>query len=261
MGARRARGRERNAMIELKSSEFVRAVPLFAGIDHSIPIVFSVLEGTASGRVFVDRADRPRSAFVAVAGAFSYVGGDETDQTFGRELVALLFDDLVLSQKEQELVLFASTDGWRAKLDQLLTPKGAIRIHRKTFAFDAARAPGWRLWRDRVPAGCQMESTALGIGDPRFGVRLLKDDEVASECTAVFVGRGEAEIDIHTDENHRKLGLGTLTASAFLEECLSRGLRPNWTCWPEREASIALAKKLGFVETADVPAHLWCPDL
>ena len=207
-------------MIELKPSEFAVVVPLFSDIEHSVPIVFSVLEGTAAGRVFVDRADRPRSAFLAVSGAFSYVAGDETDDAFGRDLVALLFDDLLPSQEEQELVLFAFTDGWRAKLDQLLTPKGAIRIHRKTFAFDAARAPAWRLWRDRVPAGYRMEPTALAVGDPRFGVRLLKDDEVVSECTAVFVGRGEAEIDIHTDENHRKLGLGTLTASAFLEECL-----------------------------------------
>lgn len=244
-------------MIELKPSEVARVAPLFAHIEHSVPIVFSVLEGSAAGRVFVDRAEHPQSAFVAVAGAFSYVAGDAGEDAFGRELVALLFDRLLPSQEEQELVLFAFSDAWHAKLDQLLAPKGAIRIHRKTFAWDVHRAPAWRLWRDRMPAGCWMESTALATGDPRFGVRLMKDGEVVGECTSVFVGRGEAEIDIHTEESHRKLGLGTLMASAFLEECLSRNLRPNWTCWPEREGSIALAKKLGFVETADVPAHLW----
>jgi RimJ/RimL family protein N-acetyltransferase len=248
-------------MIELKPSEFAVVVPLFSDIEHSVPIVFSVLEGTAAGRVFADRADQPRSAFLAVSGAFSYVVGHETGDAFGRKLVALLFDNLLPSQEEQEFVLFAFTDGWRKKLDQLLAPKGAIRIYRKAFTWDADRAPGWRLWGDRVPAGYRMEPTALAGGDPRFGVRLLKADEVVGECTSVFVGRGEAEIDIHTDENHRNLGLGTLTASAFLEECLARGLRPSWTCWPEREASIALAKKLGFVETADVLAHLWAPDL
>jgi GNAT superfamily N-acetyltransferase len=248
-------------MIELKRSEFALAALLFAGVDHSVPIVFSVLEGPAAGRVFVDDPGRPRSAFVAVGGAFFYVAGDETDDAFGRELVTCIFDNLLPHQEEQELVVFAFTDAWRAKLDTLLAPKGAIRIHRKTFSFDAAHAPDFRSWRSRVPAGCRMESIGLVEGDPRFGVRLLKDDEVVGECTAVFVGRGEAEIDIHTDENHRNLGFGTLTASAFLEECFSRGLRPSWTCWPEREASIALAKKLGFVEGVDVPAHLWAPDL
>jgi RimJ/RimL family protein N-acetyltransferase len=106
-----------------------------------------------------------------------------------------------------------------------------------------------------------MESIGLVEGDPRFGVRLMKDDVVLSECTAVFVGRGAAEIDIHTDENHRNLGLGAITASAFLDACHARGLRPNWSCWPEREVSIALAKNLGFVEQDDVPAHLWAADL
>jgi GNAT superfamily N-acetyltransferase len=254
-------------MIELKSSEFAVAMPLFSDIEHSVPIVFSVLEGTAAGSVFVDdvdcvdRADCPRSAFVAVGGAFSYVAGDETDDAFGHALVSLIFGDLLPHQEEQELVLFAFTDGWRKKLDLLLSLKGAIRVYRKTFAFDAAHAPDFRLWRSRVPAGCRIEPIGLVEGDLRFGVRLMKGHEVVSECTAVFVGRGEAEIDIHTDENHRNLGRGAITASAFLEECFYRGLRPSWTCWPEREASIALAKKLGFVETADVPAHLWpAPD-
>jgi RimJ/RimL family protein N-acetyltransferase len=251
-------------MIELVPSEFALAVPLFVGIDHNVPIVFSVLEGTAAGRVFVDDVDcvdRPRSAYVAVSGAFSYVAGDETDDAFAQAFVALIFDNLLPHQEEQELVLFAFTDAWRVKLDTLLAPKGAIRICRKTFAFNAPQAPDFRLWRDRVPAGYRMEPTGVAAGDPRFGVRLMKDNTVVSECTSVFVGRGEAEIDIHTDENHRNLGLGAITASAFLEECLARGLRPSWTCWPEREASIALAKKLGFVEGVDVPAHLWAPDL
>ncbi len=252
-------------MIELVPSEFALAVPLFAGIDHNVPIVFSVLEGTAAGRVFVDdvddvdyvdRADCPRSAFLAVSDAFSYVAGDETDDAFGRDLVALIFGDLLPSQEEQELVVFAFTDAWRVKLDTLLAPKGAIRIHRKAFSFDAAHAPDFRLWRSRVPAGYRMESTGVVVGDPRFGVRLMKDQDVISECRAVFVGRGAAEIDVHTDENHRNLGLGALTASAFLDACHARALRPNWSCWPEREASIALAKKLGFVEQDDVPAHL-----
>jgi hypothetical protein len=36
-----------------------------------------------------------------------------------------------------------------------------------------------------------------------------------------------------------------------------KGLKPNRACWPEREASRALARKLGFEEKPDVPALLW----
>jgi RimJ/RimL family protein N-acetyltransferase len=42
---------------------------------------------------------------------------------------------------------------------------------------------------------------------------------------------------------------------------LDRYLEPHWACWPEREASIALAKKLGFEEAQDVPAYYWREDL
>jgi RimJ/RimL family protein N-acetyltransferase len=235
--------------------------PLFARIDHSVPIVFSVLERSASGRVFVDRPEHPRSAFVTVTGAFSYVAGDANAASFGRDLVRLVFDDLLPHQEEQELVLFAFTDAWRAELDYLLGSKGAIRIPRKTFSFDGECVRDFRSWRSHVPAGYRIEPLRVEPGDPRFGVQVLKGDDVISTCRAIFVGRGEAEIDVHTKETHRNRGLGTFAASVFLEACLARGLRPNWSCWPQRQASVALAKTLGFVEKADVPAHLWVPSL
>jgi RimJ/RimL family protein N-acetyltransferase len=89
----------------------------------------------------------------------------------------------------------------------------------------------------------------------------MKDDELAVVCSSVCVGGIEAEIDIFTDEKYRQQGLATIAACAFIEESLSRNLTPNWACWPEREASVALAKKLGFVEQLDAPAHLWAEDL
>jgi RimJ/RimL family protein N-acetyltransferase len=90
---------------------------------------------------------------------------------------------------------------------------------------------------------------------------LLDGERLASECSAVFVGAGEAEIDILTAEAYRGRGLARLTACAFIDECLRRGLRPDWSCWPERAASWKLALKLGFDELPDVPALLWVEGL
>ena len=89
----------------------------------------------------------------------------------------------------------------------------------------------------------------------RFGVCLMVGDEVASICCAVAVGGGEAEVDIFTEEKYRRRGYAQWAACAFIEECLARNLTPSWSCWPEREASYALAKKLGFEDRPDVPAH------
>ena len=91
----------------------------------------------------------------------------------------------------------------------------------------------------------------------RFGVCLLQRDDIVSACTAVSVGGGQAEVDIHTEEAYRRRGYGYLTACAFIEQCLARGLTPGWACWPYRIASQALAEKLGFEVRPDVPAHYW----
>ena len=37
----------------------------------------------------------------------------------------------------------------------------------------------------------------------KFGFCLLREDQVVSECVSIFVGKGEAEIDIHTREEYR----------------------------------------------------------
>ena len=91
----------------------------------------------------------------------------------------------------------------------------------------------------------------------RFGVCLLRGSEIVSACTTVSVGGGQAEVDIHTEEVCRGRGYGYLTACAFIEQCLVRGLMPSWACWPYREASQALAGKLGFEARPDVLAHYW----
>ncbi len=261
-------------MLELSPTDVFRVAPLFQSIDHSQAIVFSVLEGNNPGRVFVDDAKAPTVALLYPAGAFLYIIGDENHPVLSRELVPLIFDVILPSTGEQEMVLFAFSDAWREKLDLLFQEKGAIRIARKVFHFNPDKYHTLPDWRTRLPPGCSVVEIDAAMAesvpayrplvDPstrRFGVCLLHDFDIASECTAVFVGRGEAEIDVHTHERFQGHGLATLAASAFIEACLARGLRPNWACWPERLASWALARKLGFEDLPDIPCHLWAPDL
>jgi RimJ/RimL family protein N-acetyltransferase len=263
-----------NRVIELAPSSIQVVNPLFQSIDHSQAIVFSVLEGNSPGRVFVDGEKNPTVALLYPVGAFLYIAGDENHPSLTHELVPLIFDEILPGAGEQEMVLFAFSDSWRMKLDHLLQEKGAIRIARKTFRFNPDKFHALPDWRKRLPSGSTMVdiSTTMAkafpayqpLVDPRtkrFGVCLLHNGEIASECSAVFVGRGEAEIDIHTEERFCGLGLATLTGSAFIEACLERGLTPDWACWPERLASWSLARKLGFEDLPDIPCHLWAPDL
>jgi RimJ/RimL family protein N-acetyltransferase len=170
--------------------------------------------------------------------------------------------------------LFAFSEAWRDELDVLLSHRGAKRIRRKTFSFNPQAFQAHAGWRRRLPAGVRVrlidEQIAaenaeyrplVDAGTKRFGVCVVVGDEIASVCSAVAVGGGEAEIGIHTEEKYRGHGHAFAAACAFVEESLSRGLTPNWSCWPEREASSALARKLGFEHKSDVPAHFWMSGL
>jgi len=260
-------------MIELPPDEFVAVIPLFEMIDHSAAVVFSVLERRHPGQVFVDRRDQPATALLYVQDAFFYAAG-AIPVDIQHTLLPVIFDDILPRLDEPEMVLFTFSDTWRTALDAALAEKGAIRIMRKMFAFSEARFMASQTNRAELPAGAVIQPIDAelvrafpqyqALQDPatrRFGVCLRRGGEILSECTACFVGRGEAEIDIQTREDFRGQGLAFLTAGAFIELCLQKGLTPNWACWPEREASWKLALKLGFTEQPDVPAHLWAPEM
>jgi len=261
-------------MYELNQASFTQAAPLFAAIDHNRAIVYAVLEGNSPGRIFVDHPRQPTCAFLAAAGAYSYVAGDAHNAAFCQALPGLIFDQLLPQTGDKELVLFPFTPAWQEALERLLHARGAITIHRKVYHFDPQQFAPHREWRAHLPAGFHMQAVdaafvasypayrdVLQPASQRFGVCLLEGESLASICTAVFVGGGEAEIDIYTPEIYRRRGLAGLAASAFIEACLARRLTPSWACWPERKASRALAKKLGFTDRPDVPAILWAENL
>ncbi|HSL43891.1 MAG TPA: GNAT family N-acetyltransferase [Anaerolineales bacterium] len=257
-------------MKQMSAHEFGKVIPLFHHIDHSIAIVYSVLERNSPGRVFVDDLSHPCSVFLFPEGTYFYVAGNEKDESFCQSLSHLLFDEILPNASEKEMVLFAFSSAWRDRLDTLLMEKRVIRIHRKVFDFSAEKFAAYCKKRVDIPEGmylrlidaelAERNSQSWSMIDPasrRFGYCLMNGEDVVSECSSIYVGGGEAEIDIHTAEEYRGRGYAQVVASAFIQACQQKGLKPNWACWPERQASIALAKKLGFEEKADVPVHLW----
>jgi GNAT superfamily N-acetyltransferase len=262
-------------MTALQPSDFERAVPLFKHIPHSRAIVFSVLEGHSPGHLFVDDPHQPTCAFLHATGAYYYAAGDASNQAWLAALPGLIFDFFLPRSPEPEIVLFSFTPEWHSRLSEVLAHRRVITILRKMFQFSTLKYqdsnPGWR---SEIPGGLHLRQfdqalterhpAALPLVDPqtqRFGFCLLDGETITAECSAIFVGDGEAEIDIYTAESYRRRGLARLAACAFIDECLSRGLRPNWACWLEREASYKLALKLGFDELPDVPAILWAEGL
>ncbi|MCA9977564.1 MAG: GNAT family N-acetyltransferase [Anaerolineales bacterium] len=261
-------------MIEIDLSNYNKVIPLFRHIDHSIAIVFAVLEGNSPGRVFVANASQPTSAFLFPEDSFYYITGNADDDAFCQSVRHLLFDEILPNAAEKEMILFSFNNIWRQRLDELLQEKGVIRIHRKMFDFNPEKHAAYRKTQKAIPDGMHLQPidaelaerfpnyhSVIDLHSKRFGYCLMDGENIVSECNAIYVGGGEAEIDIHTTEEYQGKGYAQLVASKFIEACQIKGLRPNWSCWPERQASWALAKKLGFEERPDVPAHLWFEEM
>jgi RimJ/RimL family protein N-acetyltransferase len=83
--------------------------------------------------------------------------------------------------------------------------------------------------------------------DKGFGVTLLLgEEEIVCWCTAEYVSAGRCGIGIETDEAYQNRGFATLTAAAFVEDCLARQVAPHWDSWTTNVPSLAVAEKVGF---------------
>lgn len=66
---------------------------------------------------------------------------------------------------------------------------------------------------------------------------------VAAASSFLSYGR-EVELDISTEEAHRRKGLAYACAAAMLKDCVQRGITVNWDA--QNEVSLNLALKLGY---------------
>lgn len=265
-------------MFELEAKEFYKASHLFDRSEHNIPVIFSVIEGNIPGKLYVDDIDNPQSAFLYPKDSFFYVAGASDNSKFNGELYEMIFEDILKSSNEGELVLFSVSEGWRITLDELLKDKAAIKIARKTFTFNQSMYlgnrinPGEKLTHgyQLVPLNHEIAKkievtkswrTVEDFLDKGIGYAILKGNDLVSACYSIYLGKGEAEVDIFTDEKYRGMGLAKITATAFIDGCISKKIKPSWSCWPFREASYNLAKSIGFQEKQDVQAHYWSPSM
>lgn len=260
---------------EISSHQYQIITPLL-GEYTNYPVVNAVIEGNSPGRIFVDNPTYPKSAFVLTNAGFSYTIGSQKNSGFNLMLKELLENQIFPKIKQTDdptLIFYPLPDDWEAIIKKILDQRKVHSIFRKQFKFNQEKFAQHSDWPNQIPKDFSLHPIDQALLDkfnadmvpwksPQafiekgFGFWLMKADEIACECSSVFVGGGAVEINIHTDEKYRKQGFAQITASAFITECQSRGLRPNWECWWNNEPSVALAKKLGFKSVGNHPVFL-----
>ncbi len=81
---------------------------------------------------------------------------------------------------------------------------------------------------------------------PALAFACSETNEIVTWCTAEYVSAGKCGVGIETAVEHMRRGFATITASAFVEHAVAKGLTPHWDSWKMNLPSVAVAHKVGF---------------
>jgi RimJ/RimL family protein N-acetyltransferase len=98
-------------------------------------------------------------------------------------------------------------------------------------------------WRSEMEFYCGSLDNFLANG---IGLCLMRGDEILVEVYASSLGGGQAEIGAVTHAAYRGKGYAPVACAYLIEACAERGCQPYWSCDIDNEASIRVARKLGF---------------
>ncbi len=262
---------EHDVMIELEPKQYELVNAMLTGQHNKAVYALSVVEHNQRGRVFVNHGSAPSAAFITSCGGFYCLLGTADDERFNDAVVAFLNEG---SNHIGFYALALLTEQWESAFAQYQLAH-ANRIVRSYHRFneEAFRARYGEILRPRIISDYRYEALREAVANQYrndfytyyqivwdsnehfmergIGHFILKDNEIVSVCTSPYTGGGYAEIDIITVEQYWRRGLALEVGVQFIQECLERGIVPNWCCHADNAASSLLAAKLCFERTED----------
>lgn len=244
-------------MDRLTGSSLTVLSSLFETYTSNLPVIFSVIEGQYEGLAYVDPASSPAWALLRTPFCQHFLAGEPRIPE--KTLEDLLFGEILSSQQEKEIVVFASNERWHPMLQSIFARRKGVCDERYIFRFVPERYAS--MARPAQPEHVSITTTKALMRAPStrplWSAEVWVDGQSVSACEAIMMGHGMAEIDISTKEEHRGKGYATLAAFALIDMLLKQGITPSWTTWPFRKASQAVARKVGFEYAQSVPAWIW----
>ena len=215
-------------------------------------------------KVYADNIAKPSTMLLINGFAGTALYGNTGNHESNKEIRKLVMDCFDEEGKEVWLSLYSLK--WEPVVDDLFCDCSSWKAYRFIHRLNSESFQKHMDWQYKIPNGCTMIKADTSSYESiisrypnfswkpesnKFGWFLIKDSEVVSECTSVWVEKfgietGCVEIGIETKEQHRRNGYAALVAAAFIEDCLTRGLTPVWCCWDFKEGSKELAQMLGF---------------
>jgi len=237
--------------------------------------VLSVIQGDATGRLYVDVPEAPQAACL-VAGEAFYLAGRASDGRFydavskmlprdrytavfvGRDVaapdVARAVDGLYMMPARRRVAFLS-----RRPRDAFPVPAG-IAVQPIDRALLAADLPGADDVREAVTDEWQTVDRVLERG---FGTVARSGRDVVAHSVADYVVGDCCEIGVHVAAGYRRQGLGTAVAAATAREAFDRGLASiAWHSWANNVGSIAISRRLGFADEVsyDILFNHWAAE-
>ncbi|MFW9835368.1 MAG: GNAT family N-acetyltransferase [Candidatus Thorarchaeota archaeon] len=255
---------------------------MFRPFDFQV-VVRAVIEHTSPGKIWVDDKAQPQSGFMATTEGWFLVGSPD-NYGFNQGLRNLVHDMILKSKFYSPvnpeflryLFFHIDSDEWKAHFPEIFD----IRPPQPTYRIHFTCTDVVLDWRDKIPKGyrlLQVDSKfdAASLEFPEdirewvehslddqmkrgFGKCLVHGNKVVVWINSDCASGDECEIGIITTEDYRLKGLGSLTAAATVDHCLSSGFTSvGWHCEDHNFGSIATARKVGFVKERDY-VHYIC---
>lgn len=260
-------------MEKVEAADFDTLRPLFANLRYNL-VIDSILAGHTPAWVYADDTVSPQRALLWNRQDALLLAGAPGDETFNREVAALLTGNLIPDARARhipQLALFYDPPAWEDQINTLLpgyTPEKAGRRYYRPGP-TGTPTPG------AIPAGYQIrpidqnllqDQTLRNHGhvagwvtsfwpsyrtfvENGFGYCLVADaDTIASWCLTVYKCGDQYELGVATAPAYRRRGFATLAAAASVDHAQQHGFTLHWHCWDENAPSIAVAARVGFVD-------------
>ena len=249
--------------------------PLFEGIEE--PMINACIEGRYATAVFADDEAQPKCAKMTVGGknegegGFSIVAGD-ADCADAENIAKAWSKDF-----HGEEIIVPQNEKWQKIIERVYGRSAAkvtrYSLSKKEHYFDRQKLAEMS---ERVPEGYTVklmdeedyrrcaENQWAGDNIANFsscesflkdgvGVCVLYGDELACAATPFCAWNGGIEIEIDTNESHRRKGLARACGAGLVLECLKRGIYPSWDA--ANKTSLSIAQDLGYVPTGEYTAY------
>lgn len=226
----------------------------FSEYTHSQSIIFSHLKGDYPYELYVDDEHKPAFGILYTTLDYHFV-----------------FGEIDIDQLQQNLMLYIKNHHSQEAI--ILTPDGNPSETMKEFISRFNGVIGKRfffklnkeIFKNIVS---QFNSTNIIITKETFKnskKSYLKASWIENEKELGFskvfaLGNNYGEIDVFTDELHRKKGIAVATSIALIQECLKEGIEPLWTAWSAKIESHKVAERIGFKKVLDIHAFIWIQD-